>query len=125
LVVVDLEAANREPSLWGADAQRFDPERRVPESSTPWGLSFGSGMHACIGMELDGGVLAEDAAGTELYGTVALLAGALLAAGARPDPDRPPTRDPASARLHYSSYPVLFGAQSSTTSPDSSRTITA
>lgn len=108
-VVVDLEAANRERSLWGAGAERFDPDRPVPESSTPWGLSFGSGMHACIGMELDGGVLAEDAADTELYGTVALLAAALLDAGARPDPDRPATHDRTIARLHYASYPVVFG----------------
>jgi len=125
VVVVDLEAANREVPLWGADAERFDPDRRVPESSTPWGLSFGSGMHACIGMELDGGVLAEDAADTELYGTVTLLARALLDAGAHPDPDHPPTQDPAIARLHFSSYPVVFDDQSSTRSPDSSRTMTA
>ena len=52
-------------------------------------------------------------------------AAALLDAGARPNPDRAPTHDPASARLHFSSYPVVFDAQSSTTTPDSSRTITA
>jgi cytochrome P450 len=125
IVVVDLEAANREAALWGDRAERFDPDRPVPESSTPWGLSFGSGMHACIGMELDGGVLAEDAIDTELYGTVTLLAGALLDARARPDPHRPPTQDPASARLHFSNYPVLFGDHRSTSSPDSSRMMTA
>jgi hypothetical protein len=80
----------------------------VPDASTPWGLSFGSGMHACIGMELDGGALAD--AGTELYGTVAVLASALLRAGARPDPEHPATLDATSARLHFSAYPVTFEA---------------
>ncbi len=108
IVVADLEAANREPALWGDHADRFDPDRTVPDASTPWGLSFGSGMHACIGMELDGGALAD--AGTELYGTVAVLASALLRAGARPDPEHPATLDATSARLHFSAYPVTFAA---------------
>jgi cytochrome P450 len=109
LVVVDLEAVNRDPTVWGDAAAVFDPQRDTPATLQPWGLSFGSGMHACIGMELDGGVLAEDSASTELYGTVALLAAALLGAGAAPDPDEPPVVDPDSERLHYSSYPIVFG----------------
>lgn len=109
LVVVDLEAVNRDPDVWGEDAPAFRPERNVPDSLNPWGLSFGSGMHACIGMELDGGVLAEDSATTELYGTVTLLAAALLEAGAAPDPDEHPEVDADSERLHYSRYPIVFG----------------
>jgi cytochrome P450 len=109
LVVIDLEAVNRDPAVWGDDAAAFVPGRDTPGTLNPWGLSFGSGMHACIGMELDGGVLAEDSATTELYGTVTLLAVALLGAGAAPDPDRSPEVDPESERLHYSSYPIVFG----------------
>ena len=56
LVEFDLEAANTDPQVWGPDATRFDPDRVLPEGVPPWGHSFGGGMHACIGMELDGGV---------------------------------------------------------------------
>ena len=108
LVVVDLEAVNRDPAVWGDDAAAFVPGRPPPATLNPWGLSFGSGMHACIGMELDGGVLSEDSTTTELYGTVTLLAAALLEAGAAPDPDRAPEVDPESERLHYSTYPIVF-----------------
>ena len=78
----------------------------MPDTSAPWGLSFGSGMHACIGMEFDGGTLAD--AAPRLYGTVAVLASALLRAGAHPDPEHPATLDATSARLHFSAYPVTF-----------------
>jgi cytochrome P450 len=108
LVILDLEAANRDPGIWGAAAGEFDPQRDVPDGLPPWGLSFGSGTHACIGMELDGGVLEEDSSGTELFGTVTRLASALLAAGARPDETRPAIVDPASERVHYSCYPLVF-----------------
>jgi hypothetical protein len=45
---------------------------------------------------------------TRLRGTVALLAAALLRAGARPDPDQPPVLDATSTRSHYATYPVVF-----------------
>ncbi len=110
-VVLDLEAANRDPDVFGPDAGTFDPDRRVPEGVAPWGTSFGAGTHACIGAELDGGL--EQAGGTprpdHLYGTVAVMVHAFLDAGGRPDPDDPPRLDPASVRAHYDRYPVLFG----------------
>ncbi|CAB4872075.1 unannotated protein [freshwater metagenome] len=112
LVVLDIEAANREESLWGADSDQFDPYRVVPEGIHAWGLSFGAGTHACIGMELDGGVPAEPGDAVQLFGTVALLGSALLRAGAAPDPAEPPVIDPGSARLHYSRYPIVFEPRS-------------
>jgi hypothetical protein len=101
LVVLDMVAANTDPGVWGARAGEFDPDRALPEGVPPWGHSFGGGTHACIGMELDGGV---HTTGTDdhepVFGTVTLMLDALLRAGARPDPaTRPcPTRTPAVAR---------------------------
>lgn len=112
LVVLDIEAANREQSVWGPDSGRFDPYRAVPDGLHPWGLSFGAGTHACIGMELDGGVPADPGDAVQLHGTVALLGLALLCAGAAPDPSEPPEIDPGSARLHYSRYPIVFEPRS-------------
>ena len=109
VIELDLTAANRDPEVWGDDADRYDPTREVPEGVPPWGLSFGGGTHACIGMELDGGLAPGEASeGTHLFGTVAILADAFLRGGARPDPDDPPVLDPDSTREHFSSYPVIF-----------------
>jgi cytochrome P450 len=112
LVVLDIEAANRDESVWGSEAPVFDPERKLPSDVHAWGLSFGAGPHACIGMELDGGVPADDGGSAALYGTVALLAAALLRAGAAPDPDARPLIDPNSERLHYARYPIVFAPSS-------------
>jgi cytochrome P450 len=110
LVVLDLAAANRDPAVWGGDGTTFDPERRTPDDVGPWGHSFGGGMHACIGAELDGGMEcpADRPPADHLYGTVCVMVQAFLRAGGRPDPEQPPVLDPHSERRHFSSYPVLF-----------------
>lgn len=115
LVELDLQAANTDPEVWGPDAARFDPDRELPDGVPPWGHSFGGGMHACIGMELDGGVhvAADASAGHEpVFGTVTLMLEALLAAGARPDPADPPLEDPHSSRHNFARYPVVFDGAS-------------
>ena len=112
LVVLDIKAANRDESVWGADSDRFDPYRSLPDGVHAWGLSFGAGTHACIGMELDGGVPGDFGDPKQLHGTVALLGLALLRAGAAPDPSEPPEIDPRSERLHYSRYPIVFEPRS-------------
>lgn len=110
LVELDLKSANADPTVWGADGQDFDPDRELPEGVPPWGHSFGGGMHACIGMELDGGV--QNTGGTDdhepVFGTVTLMIHALLQNGARPDPGSPPTADADSKRNNFASYPVVF-----------------
>ena len=112
-VTLDLMAANRDEGVFGADAARFNPHRPLPDGVAPWGHSFGAGTHACIGMELDGGLdpaQTRDDPGDHLFGTVTTLAAAVLGAGARPEPSRPPERDPDTSRPHFRSYPVIFGA---------------
>lgn len=116
LVVIELAEANRDPHVWGPDAERWDPDRTCPVGVPAWGNSFGGGVHACIGAELDGGLeQPRDLQGTpdaadHLFGTVATMVVELLRAGARPDPEHPPVWDTSTARHHFSSYPVLFGA---------------
>lgn len=123
-VVLDLTAANRDRSVFGDDAEQFRPGRALPDGVPPWGASFGGGTHACIGAELDGGLepartarsgdgAMGGAAGglvgdDHLYGTVAVMTHAFLAAGGRQDPDEAPALDPTSSRRHFSSYPVRF-----------------
>ncbi len=108
-VVLDIRAANRDPEVFGADAGSFDPDRSVPDGVAPWGHTFGGGMHACIGMELDGGIAPRPGAEDDhVLGTVPLMLRELLRHGVRADPGSPPIRDPHSRREHFGSYPVLF-----------------
>jgi len=110
-VVLDLMAVNRDPGIWGTDAGQFNPERQVPEGHGPWGLSFGSGMHACIGQDLAGGLAfsADREPDDHLFGLVPIAVQWMVAHGARPDPSRPAVVDPASERGYWSSYGVLLG----------------
>ncbi|MCU0310311.1 MAG: cytochrome P450 [Acidimicrobiales bacterium] len=109
-VVIDLMAANRDPDAFGEHADRFDPHRRLPAGVAPWGLSFGLGMHACIGQELAAGTdsLGAPPGEDHLYGLVPVAVRAVLAAGGRPDPDAPAELDPESARGYWRRYPVVF-----------------
>ncbi len=109
-LVIDLMAVNRDPAMFGTDAERFDPDRDLAPGAPRWGLSFGMGMHACIGQDLAAGI---DPVGTpstseQLLGLVPVAVAATLAAGARPDPDDPPALDPTSDRGYWARYPVRF-----------------
>jgi hypothetical protein len=113
-VIVDMERANRDPDVWGRDADEFRPGRSIPDDAAPWGLTFGHGIHACLGMELAGGIAPElDADGrvnpnTHVYGAITTMASMLFARGLRRDPDRPAVLDTSTVRTVFSAYPVLF-----------------
>lgn len=109
-VTIDLVAANRDPTVFGQDGGAFDPYRVLAADVSPWGLTFGSGFHACLGQELAGG-LHSDAPGDpddHLSGAIVTMAKILLERGARPDQNDPPARDPQSTRPHFGRYPVVF-----------------
>ena len=110
LVIADLHTANRDVSVFGADADRFNPHRSVASRYAPFGLTFGTGVHACLGRDLDAGIVprrdAEPA--THQYGTVALIVRALLAHGAHRDPAHPPSAATHTDRPNWGTYPILF-----------------
>ena len=116
LVEIDLVSANRDAELFGDRAHEFDPDRFIPEESTPWGLTFGTGLHACLGMELAGGLaprMAHDSAGDmradgHLFGAITVMAHTLLSQGALRDPQRPPQRDSHTTRPNWGAYTVVF-----------------
>lgn len=117
-VIVDMERANRDRSVWGPDADEFRPDRFVPDDAAPWGLTFGHGIHACLGMELAGGMAPErDATGAvdpnaHVFGAITTMASMLFAAGLERDPDRPAVLDTSTVRTVFSAYPVVFVASS-------------
>jgi cytochrome P450 len=110
-VIIDLAHANRDTSVFGADADVFNPHRTLPDGVPPWGLTFGVGVHTCLGRDLDGGVLPRQDSdpATHQYGIVPLFVRALFAHGARPDPQQPARHANHTQRPNWGSYPILFG----------------
>lgn len=104
--------ANQDTGLFGADADRFDPDRDTGRRPA-WGLAFGQGAHLCIGRNLITGISnrtpdpggATNATSTA-YGVIATVAQALFEAGMTLDPERPPAKHPTSIYDEYVSLPV-------------------
>lgn len=109
-VVIDLLEVNRDPEVFGESAQDFDPNRGVPEGIAPYGLSFGLGMHACIGQDLAAGVAhrGEGASELQLLGLVPLAVQYLFDHGCERDLLDPPEMDPSTTRPYFGRYPVVF-----------------
>ncbi len=109
-----MTVANRDPLVFGANADEFVPGRPLPPRVAPWGLSFGSGTHACLGQALAGGLPTSETAGDgeTVLGAIVVMAARLFAHGARPHPDRQPVRDVHTTRPNFSSYWVALGASS-------------
>jgi len=109
-LVINLMEANRDVSVFGLDANEHNPERNLPSGVPPYGLSFGKGMHACIGVNLAAGILPKDDTDplTHQYGIVTLTAKKLLEYGAVPNKKKPGVVDTSTVRNNWSSYPILF-----------------
>jgi cytochrome P450 len=109
-VEIDLWSANRSRDVFGEDADVFNPYRTVAAGNEPFGLTFGTGVHTCLGRDLDGGIVPKGAVdpAQHQYGIIALLCKALLDAGATPDPHHPASTATHTARANWGSYPVLF-----------------
>jgi cytochrome P450 len=104
IVQLRLREANRDPAVFGDDADAFNPRRPLAPGLYPYGLAFGSGPHRCFGLNV---VLGPD----QVSGTHVHVLGRLLAAGVATDPER-------AARKHrsrdvFETYPVLISSRDS------------
>ena len=111
-VIVNLRQANRDTGIFGSDAAAFIGQRAVPPGIAETGITFGIGMHACLGKNLAAGVLAipgrDTPAEKRQYGTVPWIAHALLQAGVQRSPDKPGELDATIERETWLRYPVQF-----------------
>ena len=107
-VIINLRAANRSCERFGADAAEFNPFRVLPAGVDGTGLTFGRGMHACLGRNLAAGA---PTAGTESglqRGMLTVLAHRLLCRGVAADANRQARLDKTITRETWATYPVVF-----------------
>lgn len=111
IVILDLHKINRDQSVFGEDADQFNPRRPLPPGVAPFGLSFAAGMHVCIGQDLAAGVVPREGADLQghLHGLLSVVVQRMIDAGVRRDPNDPPERDRNTLRPYWGRYPVLLG----------------
>jgi cytochrome P450 len=109
-VAVDLIAANQDPDAFGADAATFNPWRQVQPAIRPYGLTFGTGRHTCIGLPLVTPPSGKPPGEGEGDRAMLRILRSLLEAGIELDPERPPTYVPTAEDV-YASLPVVLTAR--------------
>jgi cytochrome P450 len=109
--MLEHRAGNRDKTVWGQDADEFNPDRRDGPRARPYGFGFGGGRHVCMGQKATTGVFMDEdvpASGEgEPQGNLVRVLQCLMKEGARPDPDRAPVREATKLGI-YRSYPVVF-----------------
>jgi cytochrome P450 len=108
MVALHAPPANVQAEVFGADARYFNPWREIPKGMQPWGMTFGLGIHSCLGRNLVTGMMnkGDDKHGT--HGTAVRTMMALYGLGAELDPDNPPKRPSDSLHDTYESVPMIL-----------------
>jgi len=108
LVGLDLLQASRDASLFGDDADRFDPGRATGNASQAFGLSFSSGAHNCPGRQMAAGSGSGRSRGNgesdAVQGILVRIITMLYAGGVGRVGE--PTLNPDSLRTQYATYPM-------------------
>ena len=112
-VVIDLYNSNRDKKIFGEDADKFNPYREPPSGQNLYGLSFGLGMHSCIGRNLAAGVNSKPDTdpNNHHYGTVTMILRELISRDAIPDPNDKPKMDDKTKRPNWGYYPIIFSSK--------------
>jgi cytochrome P450 len=107
-VAINMVSANRDPEVFGPTADTFDPYRSTPLHAPRWGLTFGTGFHACLGQELAGGLGEDQQQEMPLYGAIVVMLQSVFQRGGVPHRTHQPELDVATRRPVWKNYPVSF-----------------
>lgn len=107
-IALFFSSANRESALYGDDVDRFNPLRPFSRKPPPWGLTFGSGAHTCIGRALVTGLSHRYDDADPTHGTIVGVLQALYQAGVELDPAQPPRRNTDSYHDAFASMPIVL-----------------
>lgn len=112
IVIVNLREANRDTHIFGGDPGVFNPYREIQRGVAETGITFGIGIHACLGKNLAAGTLPIPGkpfdAETHAWGMVPWVCHALLRAGIQQHPTDAPELDQTIDRETWHRYPVVF-----------------
>jgi cytochrome P450 len=100
---------NRDKTVFGPDADEFNPYRKLPDRVKGWGLSFGGGEHLCIGRSLVTG-LASPKPDETTNGTILNILTSLYQRQARPNEASAPERIATSLYDAYVTYPIVMSS---------------
>lgn len=98
---------NRDKTVFGPDADEFNPYRKLPDRVKGWGLSFGGGEHLCIGRSLVTG-LSSPKPDETTNGTILNILTSLYQRQARPNEASAPERVATSLYDAYVTYPIVM-----------------
>jgi Cytochrome P450 len=109
-IVIDLWKSNRDISVFGIDANKYNPYRKVQKNYPPWGLTFGVGSHSCLARVLDGGEVPklDKDIKKHNFGLITCFMKALLDQGAQNTEKYIPQFDNKTERKNWGKYPINF-----------------
>jgi cytochrome P450 len=108
-VLLDLNVANRDVSVFGPAAAEYDPYRPLPPRTTAYGLAFGDGAHTCLGRQVavgagNGSVDRDDVPA----GVLTRLLREVLRHRPSLDPDDPPVYLDNTMTRRFARFPVVL-----------------
>jgi cytochrome P450 len=108
LVALMFEDGNRDTEVFGPGADQFNPYRESPSGVKAWGLSFGAGVHTCIGRSLVTGFGADVSEPDRAVGVMARILERLFAHGLCIDTERPASFLSTAHTDAYETFPITL-----------------
>lgn len=108
MVALHAPVANVSTEIFGDDARLFNPYRKIPEGMKPWGMTFGLGVHTCLGQNLVTGIQNKGDTKHGTHGTAVRLLKALYEFGAEVDTKKPAQRPDDNLHDTWDTVPVIL-----------------
>lgn len=108
MVALHAPPANVQEEVFGPDGRYFNPYREVPKGMQPWGMTFGLGVHACLGRNLVTGIMNKGDEKHGTHGTAVRVLKAVYDLGGELDPQNPPQRPANSLHDHFDNVPMIL-----------------